>query len=88
MSKDPKDVKKPAAAPKPEAKASGPVGPGHCVAKACKASVKRFEFCDEHFEHFKFGLIKKTGEPVMDYEKKYEHFVAYRERLAEKRKSA
>jgi hypothetical protein len=38
-----------------------------CQYKGCKVDVWRFGFCPEHFEQFKFGLIKKTGEPVLDY---------------------
>jgi hypothetical protein len=50
---------------------------GMCCAVGCKSSSKRFNFCDEHFDHFKFGLIKKTGERVSDYEKKIEHYMAH-----------
>ncbi len=53
---------------------------GHCTAKACKSSEARFGFCDEHFEQFKFGLIKKSGEFVPDYDKKFEHYQAYKTR--------
>lgn len=51
--------------------------PGMCCAQGCKGKSARFNFCSEHYEHFKFGLIKKTGEPVSDYEKKIEHFLAH-----------
>lgn len=50
---------------------------GHCCGWGCKALATRFNFCTEHFDHFKFGLLKKTGEPVSDYEKKFEHFAAF-----------
>ncbi len=70
--------------PKPSSGASGGgkgkhtgPAPGGCHAWGCKASEKRFNFCEEHYEHFKFGLIKKSGEPVSDYEKKFEHYQAY-----------
>jgi hypothetical protein len=49
-----------------------------CVCGGCKASASRFSFCSEHFDHFKFGLIKKTGEKVSDYEKKLGHFEAFK----------
>lgn len=52
--------------------------PGGCASWGCKAHAKRFNFCDEHYDHFKFGLIKKTGEPVQDYEKKIEHYLAHK----------
>ena len=51
-----------------------------CHAWSCKSKAVRFNFCNEHFEHFKFGLIKKTGEPVSDYEKKIDHFLAFKAR--------
>jgi len=53
-------------------------GIGGCVATGCKANSTRFNFCEEHYDHFKFGLIKKTGDPVPDYEKKFEHYTAYK----------
>ena len=76
------DAKKAAEHKKPEPPVSkGKVHealPGHCASWSCKAKSTRFNFCDEHYDHFKFGLIKKTGEPVSDYEKKIEHYTAYK----------
>lgn len=58
--------------------AKGPASvPGGCTSWGCKKDGTRFNFCEEHYDHFKFGLIKKTGEPVSDYEKKFEHYQAY-----------
>jgi hypothetical protein len=51
--------------------------PDGCHSWGCKAKSKQFNFCAEHYDHFKFGLIKKTGEPVSDYEKKFGHYMAY-----------
>ena len=56
-----------------------------CLHKGCKSSVSRFDFCEEHYEQFKFGLIKKTGEPVPDYEKKFEHYMAWKRKLSAKK---
>jgi len=53
-----------------------------CLAQGCKSGAHRFGFCNEHYDHFKFGLIKKTGEPVSDYDKKYGHYVAWKESVA------
>lgn len=50
---------------------------GVCFSWGCKKNSDRFNFCEEHYEHFKFGLIKKTGEPVSDYEKKFEHYKSF-----------
>ena len=54
--------------------------PGGCHSYGCKASAHRYNFCDEHYDQFKFGLIKKTGEPVPDYEKKFEHYMSWKSR--------
>lgn len=56
------------------------VGPGHCTAVGCKATEKTFSFCEQHFDWFKFGLLKKSGERVMDFDKKVEHYNAHRVR--------
>jgi hypothetical protein len=53
-------------------------GPDGCHAWGCKSGAKQFNFCDEHYDHFKFGLIKKTGEQVPDYEKKFGHYMAHK----------
>ncbi len=53
-----------------------------CGVSKCKEKGKRFGFCQEHFRQFKFGLIKKNGQPVPDFEKKLEHYNAYQERCA------
>jgi hypothetical protein len=58
-----------------------------CLSKGCKTTVARFGFCDEHYEQFKFGLIKKTGEPVSDYERKVDHYRIYRDRMIAKKKA-
>lgn len=75
-----------AAAPSPAQK--GPKGggplPDGCHAWGCKAKAKAFSFCDEHYDHFKFGLIKKTGEPVPDYDKKLGHYLAHKKGPARK----
>ena len=65
----------------PKGKGHTPL-PGGCHAVSCKAAAHRFNFCDEHYDHFKFGLIKKTGERVSDYEKKIEHYMAHQQRSA------
>ncbi|MFL5813893.1 MAG: hypothetical protein ACJ763_09980 [Bdellovibrionia bacterium] len=68
--------------PKADTKAKGAPGgvAGKCVATGCKKDSKQFEFCSEHYDHFKFGLIKKSGQQVPDYEKKFEHYQAHLKR--------
>ena len=53
---------------------------GHCIGKACKTKPARFGFCEEHFEQYKFGLVNKVGEHVPDYDKKLEHYQAYKKK--------
>lgn len=72
-------------APPPSNVSTLPTG---CAATSCKAKEKRFSFCDEHYEQFKFGLIKKDGKPVSDYEKKFDHYQAYKQKAASVRKVA
>ena len=55
-----------------------------CGAEGCKTTDARFGFCVEHYEQFKFGLIKKDGKVVPDYEKKFEHYEAFKRRVAQK----
>lgn len=45
-----------------------------CQALGCKEKDVRLGFCEEHFRQYKFGLITKTGEKVLDWEKKSEHY--------------
>ncbi|OFZ82916.1 MAG: hypothetical protein A2583_16710 [Bdellovibrionales bacterium RIFOXYD1_FULL_53_11] len=59
---------------------SGNIVAEGCTHKGCKTKPARFGFCPEHYEQFKFGLIKKTGEPVPDYDKKFEQYAAYKAR--------
>ncbi|MGK5085544.1 hypothetical protein WDW37_19830 [Bdellovibrionota bacterium FG-1] len=92
MSKEAAPKKAPPTTTQYEPKASAPVkGKAHtpmpdgCHSWGCKAKSHLFNFCDEHYDHFKFGLIKKSGEPVSDYEKKFEHYLAYtKKRSAQK----
>lgn len=51
----------------------------HCTSEGCKSEGTRFAFCPEHFEQFKFGLINKHGKKVPDYEKKFDHYAAYKQ---------
>src|SRR5680860_209652 len=72
--KRPAEHKKPEMSAPSKGKAHTPM-PGGCLSWGCKVQAARFNFCEEHYDHFKFGLVKKTGEPVPDYEKKIEHFM-------------
>lgn len=47
-----------------------------CKAEGCKAKSSKANFCQEHFEWFKAGLITKEGAKAQDFEKKYYQWVA------------
>lgn len=50
----------------------------HCKVKGCKHNPSKFEFCAEHFDQFKFGLINKHGEPCQDFDKKEEQYLHWK----------
>jgi hypothetical protein len=56
--------------------------PGMCFADGCKKRSEKANFCMEHFDWFKEGLITKEGRKPSDFEKK--HF-DYTRRLAKKK---
>lgn len=47
-----------------------------CKSEGCKAKSTKANFCQEHFEWFKAGLITKEGAKAQDFEKKYYQWVA------------
>jgi hypothetical protein len=57
-------------------------GFSHCKFKGCKHHPSKFEFCSDHFDQFKFGLITKTGEYCPDYEKKLDQYNAKKKKAA------
>lgn len=63
----------------------GPTGPVSCIGPDCKQKAKRFSFCTEHYDQFKFGLINKEGGHAKDYEKKLEHYEAYKQRQKDRK---
>ncbi len=75
-------------APPKAPKGGGADAGGRCLAQGCKRESDRFDFCAEHFEHFKFGLVTKTGKQVSDYDKKIDHYNAYVARTGSGRKVA
>ena len=45
--------------------------PGACMAEGCKQKSQKANFCMEHFDWFKEGLITKEGRHPSDFEKKH-----------------
>ena len=62
------------AAPPASSRSSSASAKVGCHATGCKEKDHRFNFCDEHFRQFKCGLINKSGDRVVDYERKLEHY--------------
>jgi hypothetical protein len=50
-----------------------------CKAEGCGKKAEKMDFCAEHFDWFKFGLITKEGKRPVDFDKKYQ---AYQKRRA------
>lgn len=51
---------------------------GVCIESNCKSKIEKLNFCKEHFEQFKFGVIKITGQHPVDHEKKMGHYLAHK----------
>ena len=48
--------------------------PGMCIADECKKRSEKANFCMEHFDRFKEGLITKEGRRPSDFEKKFSDY--------------
>ena len=58
------------------------LGSQKCLADDCKAKPSRANFCSEHFDWFKLGLISKDGHRVPDFDKKFYHYEAGKKKVA------
>ena len=72
MSQKEEKNKAPKAAPSAEAAAST----DKCRSQDCKQKTKKFGFCQEHFEMYMAGVLRGDGTKPVDFEKKYEQFLA------------
>lgn len=48
-----------------------PLAADKCLAEGCKSKPSKAGFCAEHFDWFKAGLITKSGQRALDFDKKY-----------------
>jgi hypothetical protein len=46
-----------------------------CTAEGCKKPDTKLNFCNEHYEWYKVGLINKAGQKPKDFDKKYRAFM-------------
>ncbi|MBX7232148.1 MAG: hypothetical protein K1X29_08705 [Bdellovibrionales bacterium] len=47
-----------------------------CPVEKCGKKATRMEFCDEHFNWFKEGMISRKGEKPKDFDKKYQAYLS------------
>lgn len=52
--------------------------PNRCSVKDCKKSPTLVNFCSEHYEWFKFGMITKNGDKPVDFDKKQQAFMKHK----------
>lgn len=48
---------------------------GRCIADGCSERALRADFCKEHYQWFKEGLINREGHKPRDFEKKYHAYL-------------
>jgi len=53
-----------------------------CVADGCGKRANISNFCSEHFDWFKFGLITKEGKKPTDFDKKYQAYMNTKRKAA------
>lgn len=58
------------------------IGSGKCSCEGCNKKADHYNFCTEHYDWFKFGLITKEGKRPTDFDKKYQAFQAHRKHKA------
>lgn len=68
-------------------KAQAPAGnvvamPTSCCAEKCVKKVERMNFCGEHYDWFKAGLINKKGQKPSDFDKKYQSYMTKTKKAA------
>lgn len=49
-----------------------------CAAEGCSKKLERMNFCKEHYEWFKFGLVTKEGKRPTDFDKKMQAFAKHK----------
>ena len=49
-----------------------------CKADGCKKKSDKMDFCSEHYDWFKFGLITRDGAKPIDFEKKYQSYMKHK----------
>ncbi len=53
-----------------------------CCAEGCSKKSDLLNFCNEHYDWFKFGVITKEGKRPSDFDKKYQAYQAHSKKRA------
>jgi hypothetical protein len=59
----------------PQAAHNNVVSISSCAADGCKKPTELLNFCKEHYDWFKFGLITKEGKRPIDFDKKHQAYM-------------
>lgn len=51
-----------------------------CCSEGCKKKSEKANFCAEHFDWFKAGLITREGARASDFDKKHYQYMSARSR--------
>ncbi len=46
-----------------------------CSAEGCSKKTDLLNFCNEHYDWFKYGLLTKEGHHPSDFDKKYQAYM-------------
>ncbi len=62
------------------APAPGPVAtlPTNCKSEGCKKKSEKMDFCSEHYDWFKWGLLTREGKKPIDFDKKYQAYTKHK----------
>ncbi len=52
--------------------------PSACKADGCKKKSDKMDFCNEHYDWFKFGLITRDGAKPIDFDKKMQSYMKHK----------
>lgn len=51
-----------------------------CTAEGCSKTADLMTFCKEHYDWFKWGLVTKAGKRPTDFDKKYQAYMAHKQK--------
>lgn len=54
------------------------VNVGECLEHGCKKKGEALHFCPEHYDQFKFGVIRRDGTYPKDYDKKMGDYLKHK----------